>query len=114
MNGRGGLIGQSPRAEWMSVWHSPLASTRTSTWPGPGSGTGRSSITSGLSNALTTAVFIAASLLDCQWNVIVAAAAGPAKEKAERKGRKGRQARVPGDVVACPLPDRHSYSDTCP
>ena len=39
-NGGVGLTGQSPWAAWMSVWHSPLVSIRTSTWPGPGSGTG--------------------------------------------------------------------------
>ena len=39
-NGGVGLTGQSPRAAWMSVWHSPLASIRTRTWSGPGSGNG--------------------------------------------------------------------------
>ena len=33
-----GLTGQSPCAAWMSVWHRPDASIRTTTWPGPGSG----------------------------------------------------------------------------
>ena len=42
MNGGVGLTGQSPWAAWMSVWHSPLASMRTRTSPGPGSGIGRS------------------------------------------------------------------------
>src|ERR1035441_577430 len=35
MNGGVGLTGQSPCAAWMSVWHSPLASIRTSTSPAP-------------------------------------------------------------------------------
>src|SRR5215469_16781328 len=43
----------------MSVWHSPEATMRTVTCPGPGSGTGRSSITSGWPNWRTTAAFIA-------------------------------------------------------
>ena len=30
-NGAVGVTGQSPRAAWMSVWHKPLASMRTST-----------------------------------------------------------------------------------
>jgi hypothetical protein len=54
VNGRVGLTGQSPWAAWMSVWHSPLASIRTSSWPGPGSGTGRSIIWRGLSKLVTT------------------------------------------------------------
>ena len=39
-NGGVGLTGQSPWAAWMSVWQSPQASMRTSTWPGPGLGDG--------------------------------------------------------------------------
>src|SRR5215469_5997558 len=42
----------------MSVWHSPEATMRTVTCPGPGSGTGRSSNTSGWPNWRTTAAFI--------------------------------------------------------
>ena len=34
MNGGEGLIGQSPFAAWMSVWHRPHASTLTRTCPG--------------------------------------------------------------------------------
>src|SRR6266699_3279168 len=55
MNGTVGVTGQSPFAAWMSVWHSPDASIRTTTWPGPGSGIGRSSMTSGWPKPGTTA-----------------------------------------------------------
>jgi hypothetical protein len=55
MNGTVGVTGQSPFAAWMSVWHSPDASIRTTTWPGPASGTGRSSMTSGWPKPDTTA-----------------------------------------------------------
>ena len=37
MNGGEGLTGQSPLAAWMSVWHSPIASSLTSTCPGSSS-----------------------------------------------------------------------------
>ena len=47
ISGRGGLIGQSPCAAWMSVWQRPQASIRTSTWPSLGSGLGTFSILSG-------------------------------------------------------------------
>src|SRR5215472_11519821 len=57
-NGGAGLTGQSPFAAWMSVWHSPEATMRTVSCPGPGPGTGRSSITSGWPNWRTTAAFI--------------------------------------------------------
>ena len=40
MNGGDGLTGHSPRAAWMSVWHRPQVSMRTSTCSGPGSGLG--------------------------------------------------------------------------
>src|SRR3954452_3625235 len=53
-----GFTGQSPRAAWMSVWHSPLASILTRTWPGPGVGTGISRISSGAPRAGTTAAFM--------------------------------------------------------
>jgi hypothetical protein len=62
MNGTVGVTGQSPLAAWMSVWHSPDASIWTTTWPGPGSGTGRSSMTSGWPKAGTTAALIRFSL----------------------------------------------------
>jgi hypothetical protein len=61
-NGGVGLTGQSPFAACMSVWHSPEASILTSTCPSPGSGTGRSSMTSGCLNSRTTAAFIAVLL----------------------------------------------------
>ena len=54
------LTGQSPRAAWMSVWHSPLASILTSTCPGPGRGTGTSRISSGAPSWGTTAAFMTA------------------------------------------------------
>ena len=50
MNGGDGLTGQSPCAAWMSVWHKPEASMRTSTCPAPGEGVGTFSYASGLSN----------------------------------------------------------------
>ena len=46
-SGSFGLTGHAPRTAWMSVRHRPAASTRTNTCPGPGSGRGTSSITSG-------------------------------------------------------------------
>ena len=49
MNGGEGLTGHSPRAAWMSVWHRPEVSMRTSTCSGPGSGLGTSSMLSGRS-----------------------------------------------------------------
>ena len=57
-NGGVGLTGQSPCAAWMSVWQSPLLSILTRTCPGPGAGTGRSSIVSGLVKSVTTAAFM--------------------------------------------------------
>ena len=54
------MTGHSPRAAWMSVWHRPLASMRTSTSPGPGVGTDRSRSSSGASNAVTTAAVVVA------------------------------------------------------
>src|SRR5688572_23804117 len=59
MSGIVGLTGQSPRAAWMSVWHSPLASILTSTCPGPGWGTGTSRISRGAPSWGTTAAFMA-------------------------------------------------------
>src|SRR6185437_13392755 len=50
----------------MSVWHSPDASIRTTTWPGPGSGTGRSSMTSGWPKAGTTAARMGTPLFHVQ------------------------------------------------
>src|SRR6202046_1356198 len=58
MNGGCGFTGQSPAAAWMSVWHSPEVCIRTSTWPGPGSGTGTSLISSLAPSSGTTAAFI--------------------------------------------------------
>src|ERR1700733_8758422 len=58
MNGGFGLTGQSPAAAWMSVWHSPEVCIRTSTWPGPGSGTGSSLISSLAPSSGTTAAFM--------------------------------------------------------
>src|SRR5580692_4348915 len=58
VNGGFGLTGQSPAAAWMSVWHSPEACIRTSTWPGPGSGTGSSLISSLAPSSGTTAALI--------------------------------------------------------
>src|ERR1700733_3493316 len=58
MNGGFGLTGQSPAAAWMSVWHSPEVCIRTSTCPGPGSGTGSSLISSLAPSSGTTAAFI--------------------------------------------------------
>ncbi|MNL52488.1 hypothetical protein D3C87_1756700 [compost metagenome] len=60
MKGGFGLTGQSPLAACRSVWQTPVASYLISTWPGPGSGIGTSSITSGLPNSRTTAAFIVA------------------------------------------------------
>src|SRR4051794_37675681 len=62
MKGSAGLTGHSPRAAWMSVWHSPEASMRTSTCSGPGSGVGTSSMTSGWVKSWTTAAFMACLL----------------------------------------------------
>src|SRR6516164_10563700 len=56
-----GLTGQSPLAACMSVWHRPEASIFTRTWPSPGSGIGRSSMTRGCLNALTTAALMGCS-----------------------------------------------------
>ena len=61
-NGGFGLTGQSPFAAWMSVWHRPEDPIFTSTWPAPGSGIGRSSMTTGCLNPLTTAAFMSDSL----------------------------------------------------
>src|SRR5215475_4542181 len=58
MKGGTGLTGQSPDAACRSVWHTPQAFTLTRISPGPGCGTGTSSITSGLPNCLTTAAFM--------------------------------------------------------
>jgi hypothetical protein len=63
MNGRLGFTGQSPVAAWRSVWQTPLASIFTSTCPGPGSGIGSASITSGSLKALTTAARIVVVIL---------------------------------------------------
>lgn len=52
------MTGQSPLAAWMSVWHRPEASILTVICPGPGSGIGLSSMTSGCPNSRTTAAFI--------------------------------------------------------
>ncbi len=62
-NGSVGRTGQSPCAAWRSVWQTPLATTRTSTSRGPGSGIGRSSIVSGPPNERTTAARIIAIAL---------------------------------------------------
>src|ERR1700722_15613494 len=58
MKGGFGLTGQSPAAAWMSVWHSPEVCIRISTWPGPGSGTGSSLISSLAPSSGTTAAFM--------------------------------------------------------
>jgi hypothetical protein len=58
MNGGDGLTGQSPLAACRSVWQTPQAAIVTSTWPGPGSGIGTSSMTRGCPSALTTAARI--------------------------------------------------------
>ena len=60
-NGGVGFTGQSPFAAWMSVWQRPEASILTNTWPAPGSGIGRSSMTSPSLNAFTTAAFMTTS-----------------------------------------------------
>ena len=46
----------------MSVWHNPQVSICTSTWPGPGSGTGTSRISRGAPSVGTTAAFMILSL----------------------------------------------------
>src|SRR5215472_17191389 len=66
-NGGVGLTGQSPFAACMSVWHRPEASIFTRIWPSLGSGIGRSSITSGSLNSLTTAAFIAVLPPEITW-----------------------------------------------
>src|SRR5580692_8274358 len=58
MKGGLGLIGQSPSTAWRSVWQTPVDSIFTRIWSAWGSGTGRSSITSGLPNSRTTAAFM--------------------------------------------------------
>src|SRR4029453_2061038 len=61
MNGSFGLTGQSPCAAWMSVWHRPDVSIRTTTSPDPATGFGTSSMTSGSLNSWTTAAFMVIS-----------------------------------------------------
>src|ERR1019366_10555290 len=58
MNGGLGFTGQSPSAACRSVWQTPLAAILTRIWPGPGFGTGTSSITRGCLNSRTTAAFM--------------------------------------------------------
>jgi hypothetical protein len=65
MNGSDGFTGQSPSAACTSVWHTPLATRRSSTSPGPGVGIGTCSIDSGRPNACTTAAFIVADMIVC-------------------------------------------------
>ncbi len=54
-NGGEGLTGQSPWAAWMSVWHSPRASTLTRTWPAMRGAAATCSTTSGSPKSWTTA-----------------------------------------------------------
>ena len=67
MNGGFGLTGQSPSAACRSVWQTPEA--RIATWisPGPGSGTGTSSMVSGLPNSRTTAAFMVLAIRYSSW-----------------------------------------------
>src|SRR5512143_2005521 len=61
--GRWGFTGQSPSAAWTSVWHTPQASTFTSTWPSLTSGTGSSPMVSGLPNCVTNAAVMVLDML---------------------------------------------------
>ena len=71
MKGGVGLTGQSPSAACRSVWQTPQASILTKTSPGPGCGTGTSSITSGLPNRLTIAAFmVGMCLLHCNTEAV--------------------------------------------
>src|ERR1700688_4067408 len=63
MKGGLGLIGQSPSTACRSVWQMPVASILTKISVALGSGTGSSSIASGLPNARTTAAFIVFAFL---------------------------------------------------
>src|SRR6478752_4688431 len=58
MKGSTGCTGQSPSAACRSVWQTPLVRTLSRTSPGPGCGTGMSSMTRGRPNARTTAAFM--------------------------------------------------------
>ena len=64
MNGGFGLTGQSPSAACRSVWQTPDAWILTWISPGPGSGTGTSSIVSGLPNSRTTAAFMVFAMVN--------------------------------------------------
>lgn len=52
------MIGQSPCAAWMSVWHSPEVSILTRISPGSGTGIGTASMLSGWLKSRTTAACI--------------------------------------------------------
>src|SRR5450755_1444610 len=60
-NGGMGLIGQSPRAAWMSVWHRPEVSILTRIWSLPGVGSGISFTVSAEVKSVTTAAFMVLS-----------------------------------------------------
>ena len=67
MNGGFGLTGQSPSAACRSVWQTPEARIATWIMPGPGSGTGTSSMVSGLPNSRTTAAFMVLAIRYSSW-----------------------------------------------
>ena len=87
-----GLTGQSPRAAWMSVWHRPLASILTRTWPSPGVGVSTSLISSGAPRLGTTAALMTALL---GWDVTHPIARAPTADRPKRPARRGQTPLLP-------------------
>ncbi len=95
MKGGLGFTGQSPSAAWRSVWQTPEARIATWIMPGPGSGTGTSSIIRGLPNIRTTAAFIVLAMAGTSiWKRFGASDLGPVSPAWPTMGRHGGEALI--------------------
>src|SRR3954451_3241165 len=115
MNGGVGFTGPSPWAAWVSVWDRALGSKRTSTSPGPASGTGTSVTSSGRVKSVTTAAFM---VVPSCWGSGVAGGAADGHDHDRRRrvlehGDRDRAVHHPVEAVPLVVADHHQVLVGC-